>query len=265
MAEKAKHKELHEELEHDELTEAAVAALQFLKRHRNAIMNVVIGILVVVILLSYSRGARQRAILDSSRQLAQASMRAASAEELGAGEEARALVAAELRRVAETFPKLRAGRSARLRLAQTLFESGDYDAAKAEFDTFVAQYPDDPYMPLALEGSALCLEAKGEYEAALSALRSALAAHPEAFNALEMRLDEARCLEALGRLEEAVAVYEEIAEARPGTAYEAFARERADRLRPAAALVELPPPPEAIAPPGPGETGEGGAAPSETQ
>ena len=243
MTEKPKHKELVEELEHDELREDAEVALAFIKKHRNAVMNVAIAVLVLVVLFSYSRGAKSRAIMDSNRQLAQALVGVDKAEELGAGAEARAVVVAELTRVAKTFPKLRAGQSAQLHLAGMLFDSGDWDGAKAEFESIARDFSQDPFVPVALEGSALCLEAKGEYEAAIKALGEARQAHPDAFNGLEMRLDEARCLEALGRADEAVAIYEEVAKDYPNTDYERLAAERVKTLKPAPPLAQMTPSP----------------------
>src|ERR1019366_210245 len=63
-------------------------------------------------------------------------------------------------KVAATYPKSRAGARALLSAAGTLFADGKYPEAKTQFERFMREHPDSPFMGEALLGIAACLDAQ---------------------------------------------------------------------------------------------------------
>ena len=69
-------------------------------------------------------------------------------------------------KVAAAYPSSDAGARALLLAAGTLFSEGKYDDAKAQFQKFVREHSDSPFLGQALLGIASCLDAQGNADAA---------------------------------------------------------------------------------------------------
>lgn len=124
--------------------------------------------------------------------------------------------------------------------------AGDFDAAIATYDQFLADASDDHHLRfLALEGKGNALEAKGELEAALELFR-ALAPHPISFYRHMALYHQGRVLEGLERKDEALAIYQQYFEEFPPSREEMatpMVRARLEALDPEfAARLQAPPP-----------------------
>src|SRR5215831_21279290 len=63
--------------------------------------------------------------------------------------------------------------------ARTKFEAGQHEAARAEFEKFAQQFPDDPLKPFAKIFSGRASYEKGDYKAARQALEPVASGPPD--------------------------------------------------------------------------------------
>jgi predicted negative regulator of RcsB-dependent stress response len=129
--------------------------------------------------------------------------------------------------------------------AAQAMQAGDFDAALAEYELFLADAGDDhPLRFVALEGKGNALEAKGELDAALESFQ-AIAPHLTDYYRPMALYHQGRVLEALERADEALAIYKQYLEEFPKEELATpMVRERLEALDPEfAALLAAPPAP----------------------
>ncbi|PRP90796.1 hypothetical protein ENSA5_61160 [Enhygromyxa salina] len=128
--------------------------------------------------------------------------------------------------------------------AAQAMQAGDFDAALAEYETFLADVPEDhPMRFAALEGKGNALEAKGELDAALASFQE-IAPHTSDYYRAMALYHQGRVLEALERSDEALAIYQQYFEEFPREEMATpMVRDRVEALDPDfAARLAAPPP-----------------------
>jgi len=113
-------------------------------------------------------------------------------------------------RVAANFPKSSAGAQAVLLAAANLFADGKFPEAQAQFEKFIREYRESPFMSQALLGVAACLEAEGKTEQALTAYKDLVTRHAKESVIPQAKFALARLYEAQGKPELARDLFEQI-------------------------------------------------------
>lgn len=128
--------------------------------------------------------------------------------------------------------------------AAQAMQAGDFDAALADYDSFLdATDRDHPLRFMALEGKGNALEAKGDYEGALAAFQEIAPNYSDYYRSMAL-YHQGRVLEALERTDEAVAIYQQFfAEFKTEEVATPMVRKRLEALDPEfAAGLSAPPP-----------------------
>lgn len=164
---------------------------------------------------------------------------------LFATEEARETAINEALAAAKDSGRAKVELNAALVSAAKAMHDGDFEAAIAEYDAFLAEADDDhPLRYLALEGKGNALEATGDLEGALE-LFATIAPHPTDIYRHMALYHQGRVLEALDRDDEALAIYQQYFEEFPASRPEMatpMVRERLEVLDPDhAARLAAPP------------------------
>jgi tetratricopeptide (TPR) repeat protein len=163
-----------------------------------------------------------------------------------ASEDEREAAITEALAAAKSSGRKQVEQNATMVAAAKAMRDGEFEAAVAAYDEFLAAAPDDhPLRFLAIEGKGNALEAKGDLEAALEQFR-ALAPHPISHFRPMALYHQGRVLEALDRKDEALAIYVQYFEEFPPTREEIatpLVRRRAEALDPDFGARYLAPPP----------------------
>lgn len=153
-------------------------------------------------------------------------------------------------KVADDYTGTAAGSHAQLMAAQAYFDAGKFDQAKAQFEKFLAQYPDNPLASQASLGIAASLEAAGKTAEAATRYDDIIkrnqgsAILPEAKSAL------ARLYVEQNKPEQAMRLYQELAQAGNNDTWSAEAGIQLEELlaKHPELKKQLTPPPAAVAP-----------------
>ncbi|MCX7722030.1 MAG: tetratricopeptide repeat protein [Verrucomicrobiae bacterium] len=121
--------------------------------------------------------------------------------------------ASALLRIADSYPRTKAGARARLMAAGALFNEGRFAEAKIQFDRFIRDYPQSPFRPDALYGSAASLAAQGKAAEAIPLLNQIVERYPDTAVATRAKLTLAKLLAAQNQLERARTLLEQVARA----------------------------------------------------
>lgn len=114
-----------------------------------------------------------------------------------------------LQSVLSQYPGTSAAKLAMLQFAKVQYDGGDFVAAQASYQDFIAKYPQHPMLPMAELGKIHCLEGLGNTESALAAFSQFATKNPQHFLAPMAVFGKARCLQELKRYEEARVAYED--------------------------------------------------------
>ncbi len=118
-------------------------------------------------------------------------------------------------RVASAYPESSAGAQAVLLAAGNLFVEGKYAEARTQFEKFIREYHDNPFIGQALLGVAACLEAEGKTEQALTAYKELVARHPKDSVIPQAKFALARLYELQGKPELARDLFEQVEHENP--------------------------------------------------
>jgi TolA-binding protein len=134
-------------------------------------------------------------------------------------------------KIAADYPGTQSGGRALVLGATTLFESGKYTEAQAQFQKFLDTYPGNPFSASAALGVATCLEAQGKTDPAAGAYQRVITgfSDPNAVDAAKFAL--AKIDEQQGKLSEAENGYQDVAHNNPSTPIGSEAAFRAFQLR----------------------------------
>jgi predicted negative regulator of RcsB-dependent stress response len=139
-------------------------------------------------------------------------------------------------KIAADYSDTQTGGRALMLGATTLFESGKYPEAQAQFKKYLDQHSADTFSAQAALGVAACLDAQGQMDPAASAYRRVISgfSDPNAVDAARYAL--AKINEQQGKLADAENLYGTVARNNPNTPLGSEAAFRAVQLR-----AKLPP------------------------
>jgi len=118
-------------------------------------------------------------------------------------------------KVAATYPNSRAGARALLLAAGSLFVEGKYAEAKAQFERFIREHRDSPFIGEALLGVAASLDAQGKSSDAITAYKDLIERHSADPVLPQARFALARLYEAQNQPEQARKLFEEVERSNP--------------------------------------------------
>jgi predicted negative regulator of RcsB-dependent stress response len=134
-------------------------------------------------------------------------------------------------KVAANFPGSSAAARAVLLAAGTLFGEGQYDKAQEQFQRFIREYHDSPFMSQALLGVAACLDAQNKPNDAVAAYKELIDRHPNDPVVPQAKFALGRIYEAQNLPEQAFNYYEQVAQADPYGSIGSEAGMRAEDLK----------------------------------
>ena len=113
-------------------------------------------------------------------------------------------------KVAAEHPGTSAGGRALLFAAANLFAEGKYDAAQAQFQRFLRDYAQSPFLSQALLGVAACYDAQGKSNEAVTAYKELIDHHPTENAVPQAKFALARIYEAQNKIGQALSLYDEL-------------------------------------------------------
>ena len=117
------------------------------------------------------------------------------------------------------YPSTSAAKLALLQMAKAQYDNGDFVAAQASYQDFLAKNPAHPMATMAELGKIHCTEALGSTEAAMTAFGQFAARNPGSFLTPIAVFGKARCLQDLKRYAEARATYEDFLAGNPKSSW----------------------------------------------
>lgn len=191
------------------------------------VRTVVIGVGIVVvaaILLSYYFWRQNETEITAGEALTQALVSPPPNSDAGQLADAYLKVAADYR-------DTQAGGRALMLGASTLFSSGKYPEAQAEFRKYLSEHPSGPFSAAASLGVAACFDAQGKTDSAADAYQRVINAYsdPNAVDAARFGL--AKIDEQRGKLTDAEKLYEDVAHNNPNSPLGSEAAVRIIQLR----------------------------------
>ena len=114
-------------------------------------------------------------------------------------------------KVATDYPGTAAAARARLLAGSALFDAAKYADAKAEFDRFLRDAPENPLRTEAFYGQGACLEAQGKTDEAVTAYKSLVDRHPTDPLVPRAKVALARLYKAKNQPAEALRLLEDVA------------------------------------------------------
>lgn len=137
----------------------------------------------------------------------------------------------EYLKVAADYPRSSAGARALLLAAGSLFTEGKYSEAQAQFQRFLREHRDSPFLGQAMLGIAACLDAQGKTEDAITAYKSLIQHHPGENVMPQAKFALARLYEAQNKPEQARTLFEDVARGDPNSSLGSEAGMRWEELR----------------------------------
>ncbi len=153
-----------------------------------------------------------------------------SSPQLG-GAGARPDVADAYLKVAASYPNSSAGARAQLLAAGSLFVEGKYPEAQAQFEKFMRDHRDSPFLGEALLGAASSLDAQGKTNEAKTAYENIKDHHPNEYVAAQAKFALAGMYEAQNKPELALPLFEDIARTDPYGSLGSEAGMRSEELK----------------------------------
>ena len=115
--------------------------------------------------------------------------------------------------LAEEFSGTQAAQRALLLSAGTLFsEENNFQRAREQFEEFQAQYPSSAWLPVAVYGTAVCLEAEGKTNECMTAYRDFSERYPDDPIKFQAQLSLARLFTVQAKPQEALTIYDGLTE-----------------------------------------------------
>ena len=134
-------------------------------------------------------------------------------------------------KVAASYPNSSAGARAQLLAAGSFFVEGKYAEAQAQFEKFMREHRDSPFIAEALLGAAASLDAQGKTNDAMTAYKNIVDHHPNEYVAAQAKFVLAGMYEAQNKPELAGQLFEEIARIDPYGSLGSEAGMRSEELK----------------------------------
>ena len=188
--------------------------------------QVVLGIVIVavaVVLVSYYFWHQDQTEIDAGQALTQMLM-SITPDQNGAQ------VANDYLKVAADYPGTLSGGRAQVLAATTLFDSGKFPEAQAQFQKYLDSYHDSAFGATASLGIAVSLEAQGKTEAAAAAYQRVINGYSDPNVVDPAKFALGKIDEQQGKLVEAENFFRDVARNNPNTAMGSEAAYRAYQL-----------------------------------
>jgi predicted negative regulator of RcsB-dependent stress response len=148
----------------------------------------------------------------------------------GRGQAAKDPAAQAYLQVAASHQGTSAGAQARLLGAEALFKEGKYSEAKSQFEVFVREHGDNPFLPTAALGIAASLDSQDKTNEALLSYQNVVSSYPNSAVAGQAKLAIARLHEARNEPAPALRIYDELARPNTPTSWSSEAGRRREDL-----------------------------------
>jgi predicted negative regulator of RcsB-dependent stress response len=130
----------------------------------------------------------------------------------------------EMQQVVDQYGKTPSAPLALISMAGERFHEGRYDVAMAQYQQFLATYPDHPLRFAAQLGQAYCREALELWDAALEGYRTFAERNADHLLAPMAKFGEARVLAQMGQRQDAAAIYQAYVEGEENAPWRAQAQ-----------------------------------------
>ena len=228
-----------------------VEVVAWLEVNRKRVLIGVILLAVLISVLSIYRWNRGQAEIAANAALLELE------NQTGRGQAAREPGAQAFLQVAASHPGTSAGAQASLFAAEAMFKEGKYAEAKAQFEVFLRDYGDNPFLPTAALGIAASLDSQDKTNEALVAYQNVASGYPNSAVAGQAKLAIARLYEARNEPAQALKIYDELARPTAPTGWSSEAgKRREDLLSRHPELAKTNEPPSTVT--APSLTGPGG-------
>ncbi|MBI5385544.1 MAG: tetratricopeptide repeat protein [Verrucomicrobia bacterium] len=144
----------------------------------------------------------------------------------------------KLQKLAATYSGTAAGKRAELIRVSFLFAQGQYAEAQAGFEAFAKAHPESPWIPQAVYGVAVCLDAQSKTNEAIAKYDDFARRYASDPNADQARLHLGTLYEATGKPAQALEVYDKMVKAATAGGFSPGAQEAQQRQH--ALLVKYP-------------------------
>lgn len=180
-----------------------------------------LGLLLIAMVSLYSWYSNEKEA-TASRELSKVQM------PFGAGEALPQVTLEGLRKVAKSYAGTKAATRAELEMAAAYYTQGNYADALKQFEGFLRDHPDSPWLNSAYFGIAACLDAEKKNEEALKKYGDFIVRYPNDPLADQARLNQGLIYEQTQKFDKAAELYDRMTKM-PG--YSSAAREADGRLR----------------------------------
>jgi TolA-binding protein len=179
---------------------------------------------VAVFLASYYFWRQNQMEIDAGQALTQLLVSTPTGSDAGQ-------LSGDYLKIASDYSDTPTGGRALMLGATTLFESGKYPEAQAQFQKYLDRHPAETFAAQAALGLASCLDAQGKMDPAISAYRRVISSFsdPNAADAAKFAL--AKINEQQGKLADAKNLYETVARSNPNSPLGSEAMFRVIQLR----------------------------------
>lgn len=175
-------------LERQEVTEVSV----FIRKHTKPVITIVALLIVATLAVQLMKTQKLKNAAAADLLLAKAS------------------TPEDYEQVINAYGSTKAAIFAKMVLAKEQFNAGQYDAATAIYDDFVAKKSDSDMLPTARLNQIMCKETAGQMDEAAGLYDAFAKKNESSYLAPLARMAQARCLESLNKWGEAKTIYEDL-------------------------------------------------------
>lgn len=213
-----KRKITRREIKEDHFMDAINASVEYVKTHRNMMLGILGGIIVVGLLIwgyTYYRTSRAEAALEAfgkanilfQRQQYQSAIK-------------------DFSDVAQTYSGTPSGGQATYYLAYCFFQIGQADSASYYYDRYLSDYSEKDFTYGAKTGLAACAEQKNDYTKAAELYWAQIDKYPDYFLTPHTLMSAARCYRLAGNLEKSREAYQRLIDKFPESSFLTEAKRR---------------------------------------
>lgn len=199
----ARKKFTRKELHKDPLLEKIANVTDYAKTNQDQLTKILTGVVVVIAVVWGYMYYRSSINEESMNRLVSAEQAYLSGDHREA-----------IRRLAKyltEFEGTSGGGLATYYLANSYYQTDQYDFALEQYELYVDDYADSELLTAAaMGGRAACLEAQSKYDEAAGAYISAIAKYPDYYLRAEYMMSAARCYKMLGNTEQAKEWYDKV-------------------------------------------------------
>ncbi|MFX0211505.1 MAG: tol-pal system YbgF family protein [Candidatus Hodarchaeota archaeon] len=196
------------EIKEDALVTAYFRVQKFIQRHTKQLNIGVTVVIIVIIAGVFIFRSKKKAELVAAGKLGIAEQFYYAAEYTKAIE--------DLTQIVNTYSGTKSAGTAAFLLANSYFQTGDYNNAQKYYEIYIDDYSDNElFSPSSLAGIAACLESNGQYGEAARLYEKAGKKYPDSFGAPMYLKDAGKCYVLAGDKNKGKEIYHYIIERYP--------------------------------------------------